>query len=115
MPSVAPKSLVVENLKIGSGAIAELGDSVTVQYVGVSCSTGKAFSATWGQGPPETFILKANSLIPGWVQGLPGMKVGGERELVIPPDLGYGDQPPAGSGILPGETLVFVVNLVAVG
>jgi peptidylprolyl isomerase len=81
----------------------------------VSCSTGRRFDSTWKRKQPYTVTLAPSSnLIPGWLGGLPDMKVGGRRLLVVPPDQGYGDNPPAGSGIAPGETLVYVVELVAV-
>lgn len=109
----APKTLVVKDIVKGTGATAKAGDNVTVQYVGVSHSTGKQFDASWDRGQPFQFQLGAQMVIPGWDQGVAGMKVGGRRELIIPPDLAYGPQgqPPA---IAPSETLVFVIDLVAV-
>jgi peptidylprolyl isomerase len=108
-----PKSLVVKDLEEGTGATAEAGDLVTVQYVGVNYKSGKEFDASWDRGEPFTFTLGAGEVIPGWDQGLEGMKVGGRRELIIPPELGYGSagSPPA---IPPNETLIFVVDLEAV-
>ena len=108
-----PKSLVTEDLEEGTGAAAKAGDAVTVQYVGVNFKNGKEFDASWDRGEPFTFTLGAGEVIPGWDQGVEGMKVGGRRELVIPPELGYGQAgaPPA---IPPNETLVFVVDLEAV-
>lgn len=114
MPTKAPDALVTKDLTVGTGATATLGSSVTVNYVGVACSTGIQFDASWGQGQPATFDLVEGGLIEGWVKGIPGMKVGGRRQLVIPPSLGYGDASPT-KAIRPGETLVFVVDLVAVG
>lgn len=105
-----PDTLVVKDIVKGTGATARVGDTVTVQYVGVSFSNGKQFDASWDRGQPFSFPLGAGQVIPGWDQGVVGMKVGGRRELVIPPQLGYGEQgsPPA---ILGNETLVFVVDL----
>ncbi|HET9198578.1 MAG TPA: FKBP-type peptidyl-prolyl cis-trans isomerase [Solirubrobacterales bacterium] len=107
-----PKELVVKDLEKGTGAVAKSGDQVTVQYVGVDYKTGKQFDASWDRGEPIAFTLGAQEVIPGWDQGIEGMKVGGRRELIIPPDLAYGSQ---GSGpIAPNSTLVFVVDLVGV-
>ena len=85
---------------------------MTVQYVGVNYKTGKEFDASWDRGEPFSFTLGADQVIPGWDQGVAGMKVGGRRELIIPPQLGYGStgEPPA---IPPNETLIFVVDLLA--
>ena len=85
---------------------------MTAAYLGVGASTGETFDSSWERGQPATFPL--DQVIPGWSEGLVGMKVGGRRELVIPAEQAYGDQPPAGSGIKPGETLVFVVDLVGI-
>jgi len=82
-----------------------------VHYVGVGWSTRKQFDASWDRGSPFSFPLGAGRVIKGWDQGVAGMKVGGRRRLVIPPQLGYGDRG-AGGAIKPGETLVFVVDLV---
>ncbi len=110
----APATLVKKDLVVGKGAAAKRGDSVSVQYVGVSFSSGKQFDASWDRGQPFTFPLGAGQVIGGWDQGVAGMRVGGRRELVIPPDLGYGPQgaPP---DILPNETLVFVIDLKRIG
>jgi peptidylprolyl isomerase len=113
-PSGAPpKELVTDDLEEGSGPEAKSGDTVTVQYVGVNYKTGKEFDSSWSRSEPFSFTLGAGEVIPGWDQGIEGMKVGGRRELVIPPELGYG---PAGAppAIPPNETLVFVVDLEAV-
>jgi peptidylprolyl isomerase len=109
-----PAGLEIEDIKEGDGATAKAGDNVTVEYVGVSYSTGKQFDASWDNGQPFTFPLGQGQVIPGWDQGVPGMKVGGRRQLVIPPDLAYGEQgsPP---DIKPNETLIFVVDLLSVG
>lgn len=108
-----PKKLEVKDLEKGSGATAKAGDRVSVNYVGVNYKTGKEFDASWDRGEPFTFTLGAGEVIPGWDQGVEGMKVGGRRELIIPPELGYGSAgaPPA---IPPNETLVFVVDLEAI-
>lgn len=108
-----PKSLEVKDLEVGTGAAAKAGDVVSVNYVGVNYKTGKEFDASWSRGEPFIFTLGAGEVIPGWDQGIEGMKVGGRRELIIPPELGYG---PAGSPpvIPPNETLVFVVDLESV-
>ena len=109
----APKKLVVKDLKVGSGPVAEDGKNVQVQYVGISFKNGRQFDASWDRGEPFSFQLGAGQVIPGWDQGVEGMKVGGRRQLVIPPELAYGKQgsPPA---IGPNETLVFVIDLLGV-
>jgi peptidylprolyl isomerase len=108
-----PATLQVEDLTPGSGAAAKAGDVLVVQYLGVSWSTGKKFDASWDRGTPYTFPLGQGQVIAGWDQGLVGMRVGGRRQLVIPPSLAYGadGRPPA---IAPNETLVFVVDLVSI-
>lgn len=108
-----PKQLVTNDLEEGTGAEAKAGDEITVQYVGVNYKTGKEFDSSWSRSEPFTFVLGEGFVIPGWEEGFEGMKVGGRRELVIPPELGYGStgSPPA---IPPNETLVFVVDLEAV-
>ena len=108
-----PKELETVEIVEGDGAEAKAGDQVTVQYVGVNYKTGKEFDASWDRGEPFSFTLGAGEVIGGWDQGVTGMKVGGRRELIIPPELGYG---PSGSppAIPPNETLVFVVDLLAV-
>jgi peptidylprolyl isomerase len=84
-----------------------------MQYVGHGWSTRRQFDASWDRGEPFSFRLGAGMVIGGWDQGVAGMKVGGRRKLTIPPHLGYGDRG-AGRDIKPGETLVFVVDLLAV-
>jgi peptidylprolyl isomerase len=108
-----PKKLEIKELKKGSGPEAKAGDEVTVQYVGVDYKTGKQFDASWDRHEPFTFALGAGQVIPGWDKGVAGMKVGGRRELIIPPELAYG---PAGAppAIGPNATLVFVIDLLAV-
>src|SRR4051812_35720870 len=109
----APTKLVIKDLKRGTGATAKEGRVVTVQYVGVLYKDGKQFDASWDRGQPFQFQLGAGMVIPGWDQGVKGMKVGGRRELIIPPDLAYG---PSGNGpIGPNETLIFVIDLEDVG
>jgi peptidylprolyl isomerase len=104
-----PTQLVKEDLRVGTGATVGPNDTVTVQYIGVSCSTGKIFDSSYARGQPATFSLKG--VIKGWTDGIPGMAVGGQRLLGIPPDQGYGAQgsPP---DIAPGETLWFVVEVI---
>jgi peptidylprolyl isomerase len=106
-----PSDLVIEDLTIGTGDEATAGSKVTVHYVGVAYSTGEEFDSSWARNEPITFGL--NQVIAGWQQGIPGMKIGGRRKLVIPPHLGYGDRG-AGAAIKPGETLIFVVDLLQV-
>ena len=106
-----PGTMQVRDVVQGTGKAAESGDKLTVQYVGVSWSTGQEFDSSWSRGKqPFNFKLGAGMVIPGWDQGLVGMKQGGRRELVIPPNLAYGPQgqPPA---IAPNETLIFVIDL----
>ncbi|MFI5027430.1 MAG: FKBP-type peptidyl-prolyl cis-trans isomerase [Solirubrobacterales bacterium] len=108
-----PKRLVVKEIEKGTGAEAKAGDEVTVQYVGVNYKNGKEFDSSWSRNEPFSFKLGAGMVIPGWDKGVAGMKVGGRRELIIPPNLAYG---PAGAppSIGPNETLVFVIDLLAV-
>jgi FKBP-type peptidyl-prolyl cis-trans isomerase len=114
VPKSAPsKQLVVKELEEGSGPTAKAGDEVTVQYVGVGYKSKEEFDSSWSRNEPFTFGLGAGQVIPGWDQGVEGMKVGGRRELIIPPNLAYG---PSGSPpvIGPNETLIFVIDLLAV-
>lgn len=109
-----PKKLEIKEIEEGSGAEAKAGDEVSVQYVGVGYESGKEFDSSWSRGAePFTFGLGAGQVIPGWDQGVEGMKVGGRRELIIPPELAYGEagSPPA---IGPNETLIFVIDLLSV-
>ncbi|WP_109508282.1 FKBP-type peptidyl-prolyl cis-trans isomerase [Nocardioides speluncae] len=108
-----PADLVVTDETTGDGDEATSGSTVTVHYVGVAHSTGEEFDASYNRGEPLRFRLGVGQVIPGWDQGVAGMKVGGRRKLVIPPHLGYGDRG-AGGVIKPGETLIFVVDLVGV-
>jgi peptidylprolyl isomerase len=109
-----PRRLERRDIVKGKGARAMPGDNVTVHYVGVSFSTGEQFDASWDTGQPFSFRLGAGEVIPGWDRGVAGMRVGGRRRLVIPPELAYGAQgsPPA---IAPNETLIFVIDLRKVG
>lgn len=114
VPSGAPpKKLEIKEIEKGTGATAKAGDEVTVQYVGVGYDSEEEFDSSWSRNEPFTFGLGAGEVIAGWDQGVAGMKVGGRRELTIPANLAYG---PAGSppSIGPNETLIFVVDLLAV-
>ncbi len=108
-----PDELQINDITEGEGTEAQVGDTLTMQYVGVNYSNGKEFDTSWDKPEPFSFQLGAGSVIPGWDQGIVGMKVGGRRELTIPPDLGYGAQgsPP---DIPPDETLIFIVDLLDV-
>ena len=108
-----PADLVIEDIEIGTGAEATAGSTVNVHYVGVSWSTGKEFDASWDRGEHFSFRLGAGEVISGWDKGVTGMQEGGRRRLTIPPNLGYGVRG-VGGVIAPNETLVFVVDLVAV-
>jgi peptidylprolyl isomerase len=108
-----PADLVVEDLTTGDGPEAQPGQAATVHYVGVAHSTGKEFDSSWNRRQPFSFQLGGGQVITGWDRGVVGMRVGGRRKLVIPPHLGYGDRG-AGGVIKPGETLVFVVDLIGV-
>jgi peptidylprolyl isomerase len=108
-----PTELQIEDLEPGDGAEAKDGDQVSVQYVGVDFENGEEFDSSYDTGQPFDFELGGGSVIPGWDEGVVGMKEGGRRQLVIPPDLAYGEagQPP---DIGPNATLVFVIDLVSV-
>lgn len=105
-----PTVLVKKDLKVGDGAVVAANAQLTVDYIGVSCSTGKIFDSSYATGQPASFGL--DGVIAGWQQGIPGMKVGGSRLLGIPPELAYGStgSPP---NIAPDETLWFVVTIVS--
>jgi peptidylprolyl isomerase len=114
VPEAAPpKKLETEEIEEGTGSTAKAGDEVTVQYVGVGYDSEEEFDSSWSGNEPFTFGLGAERVIPGWEQGIEGMKVGGRRELTIPPNLAYGTagSPPS---IGPNETLIFVIDLLAV-
>jgi peptidylprolyl isomerase len=108
-----PGELEITDIWEGDGGVASPGEMVKVHYVGVAYSTGEEFDASWNRGDPLQFELGAGQVIAGWDQGVLGMKVGGRRQLIIPPDLAYGDRG-AGVAIAPGETLIFVCDLVSV-
>lgn len=108
-----PADLHVEDITVGDGPPAVSGQTATVHYVGVAHSNGREFDASWNRGQPFSFALGRGQVIAGWDRGVVGMRVGGRRKLVIPPHLGYGDRG-AGNVIKPGETLVFVVDLLGV-
>jgi peptidylprolyl isomerase len=114
-PGAPPTQLQSTDLIVGTGPAVKSGDNVTVQYVGVAYSTKQQFDASWDHGQPYSFVVSTANVIPGWAEGVVGMKAGGRRELVIPPALGYGANPPPGSSIAPNETLVFIVDLVKIG
>jgi len=109
-----PTELVKEDIVKGKGRPAKKGDTLTVQYAGWLYDNGQQFDASWDRGEPFSFQLGGGQVIQGWDEGLVGMRVGGRRKLVIPPDLGYGaaGSPPA---IGPNETLVFIVDLQQIG
>lgn len=103
----APTELVIEDLVVGDGAEAAPGSTVDVHYLGVEYDSGEEFDSSWSRGQSINFPLSA--LIAGWQEGIPGMKVGGRRKLVVPPHKAYG---PAGGGHrLSGKTLIFVIDL----
>ncbi len=107
----APSELAIRDIIEGDGAAAAPGDTVTVHYAGVEFDSGEEFDSSWGRG--ETIQFPLRGLIQGWQEGIPGMKIGGRRELIVPPHLAYG---PAGGGhFLSGKTLIFIIDLVAVG
>lgn len=108
-----PETMEIEDIKAGNGDEAAAGQKVSVHYVGVSFSTGEQFDASWDRGQTFEFNLGSGQVIKGWDEGVQGMKVGGRRKLTLPPDYAYGDRgaPPA---IAPGETLIFIVDLLAV-
>jgi peptidylprolyl isomerase len=108
-----PEELVIEDLEEGEGAEAQAGDQLTVDYVGVLYDGGDEFDESFSNPEPFQFALGQGGVIPGWDEGLEGMKVGGRRQLVIPPDQAYGSQgrPPE---IPPDSTLVFVIDLLAI-
>ena len=109
----APTELTIRDLVVGDGAEAKPGRVVQVHYVGVTFESGKEFDASWDRGQPFKFVVGGGRVIKGWDRGIRGMKVGGRREIVVPPHLGYGKESP--SPLIPaGSTLVFVVDLLTV-
>jgi peptidylprolyl isomerase len=108
-----PADLEITDVVEGEGPEATAGSTVRVHYVGVAHSSGEEFDASYNRGAPLEFRLGVGQVISGWDTGVQGMKVGGRRRLVIPPHLAYGDRG-AGGAIQPGETLIFVCDLVSV-
>ncbi|MGW4803957.1 FKBP-type peptidyl-prolyl cis-trans isomerase [Kitasatospora sp. NPDC004272] len=109
----APSELQIRDIVVGDGAEAKAGATVEVHYVGVTFASGEEFDASWNRGQTFKFPLGGGRVIKGWDQGVEGMRVGGRRELVIPPHLAYGNQSP--SPLIPaGSTLIFVVDLLGV-
>ncbi len=105
-----PTELVIRDIEVGTGAEAKPGSTVDVHYLGVEFESGEEFDSSWSRNQSIDFPL--NNLIKGWQEGIPGMKVGGRRELICPPHLAYG---PAGGGHrLSGKTLIFVIDLLGV-
>lgn len=105
----APTELVIEDIVVGTGAEAQPGDTVHVHYLGVDYESGEEFDSSWSRGEAIRFPL--TQLIAGWQKGIPGMKAGGRRKLICPPELAYG---PAGGGHpLSGRTLIFVIDLLS--
>ena len=108
-----PVDLDITDIVEGDGAEAKAGDVAHVHYVGVAFSSGEEFDSSWNRGAALSFPLGAGHVIRGWDQGIQGMKVGGRRQLVIPSHLAYGERG-AGGVIAPGETLIFVCDLVGI-
>jgi peptidylprolyl isomerase len=108
-PEPAPTELVIRDIVVGDGPEAPRGATVTVHYLGVNYETGEQFDASWDRGEAITFPLAR--LIAGWQEGIPGMKVGGRRELICPPDKAYGT---SGGHRLANQTLVFIIDLLQV-
>ncbi|HET6251301.1 MAG TPA: FKBP-type peptidyl-prolyl cis-trans isomerase [Tepidisphaeraceae bacterium] len=117
-PMAQPNGLKMTDVKVGNGAVAKAGQPVTVNYTGwlyVNGAKGAKFDSSFDHGQPFTFPLGAGAVIPGWDKGVAGMKVGGERTLIIPPELGYGAAGTPGGPIPPNATLMFDVQLLKVG
>jgi peptidylprolyl isomerase len=110
---VSPKKFAYKEIVEGSGPTAKAGDKVSVQYVGVGFDTEKEFDSSWSRNEPYPFTLGEGAVIKGWDKGVEGMKVGGRRELLLPPELAYG---PAGRppSIGPNETLIFIIDLLEI-
>ncbi|MGY4920456.1 FKBP-type peptidyl-prolyl cis-trans isomerase [Streptomyces sp. 900116325] len=109
----APTELTTRDLVVGDGLEAKPGRVVQVHYVGVTFESGKEFDTSWDRGQTFKFAVGGGKVIKGWDRGVRGMKVGGRREIIVPPRLGYGNQSP--SPLIPaGSTLVFVVDLLSV-
>src|SRR5215470_16608434 len=111
VPAQPPADLVIDDIVVGDGPEITPGREAIVHYVGVAQSNGKEFDSSWDRNSPFRFGVGAGQVISGWDTGVAGMRVGGRRKLTIPPHLGYGDRGAAGV-IKPGETLVFVVDLL---
>ena len=114
----APTELKITDAKVGTGAVAKPGEPVTVHYTGwlyVNGAKGKKFDSSVDRGEPFTFPLGGGQVIPGWDKGVAGMKVGGKRTLIIPPDMGYGAGGTPDGTIPPNATLIFDVELLKVG
>ncbi|WIB35112.1 FKBP-type peptidyl-prolyl cis-trans isomerase [Curtobacterium sp. MCJR17_043] len=111
----APTKTTAEVIKQGDGDVIEDGDTALVQYKGVAYKGGKEFDSSWSKGSPTTFTISNSGLIPGFVKGLVGQKIGSQVMIVVTPEDGYGANPPEGSGIPANATLVFVVDLLAKG
>ena len=109
----APTDLQVEDLRIGTGSQAQVGNTVSVHYKGTLLN-GTTFDSSYSRGELFSFTLGRNTVIRGWEQGILGMKVGGKRKLTIPPDLAYGEQGAGNGAIPPNSTLVFEVELLEV-
>lgn len=109
----APTELTIRDLVVGDGAEVKPGMVVRVHYVGVNFASGKEFDASWDRGEPYKFALGSGKVIKGWDRGVRGMRVGGRREITVPPRLGYGNQSPSPL-IPPASTLLFVVDLLDV-
>ena len=107
-----PTELVKKDLKVGKGTVAKLGDNIEVNYLLVQLSNGKEFDSTWKQGQTATFPLNEGGLIDGWTKGIPGMRVGGRRELIVPASMAYGETNPRAGG--PSGALLFIIDLVAI-
>ncbi|MFJ7065742.1 FKBP-type peptidyl-prolyl cis-trans isomerase [Streptomyces sp. NPDC101115] len=107
----APAELTIRDIVVGDGAEAKPGMVLRVHYVGVTFESGREFDASWNRGEPFKFALGGGRVIKGWDRGVKGMRVGGRREIIVPPRLGYGKQSPSPL-IPPGSTLVFVVDLL---
>jgi FKBP-type peptidyl-prolyl cis-trans isomerase len=113
IPTELPTELVITDLVEGTGEAAAEGDTVLVNYVGVRSADGTEFDNSYDGGQPYPVVLGSGGVIPGWEQGLVGVKTGGRRQLDVPPDLAYGDEP-QGDVIQPGDALSFVIDVVAV-
>ena len=109
----APEDLIIEDLIVGTGDEATTGQTAVVHYVGVGVASGEEFDASWNRGEPFRFTLGRGQVIPGWDQGVAGMRVGGRRRLTIPSAMAYGARG-AGGVIKPHEPLVFVVDLLSI-